>query len=90
MIRVVASITLGLALALAPTLGLADQHERGRSADKSKAAEKAPDASQGAEMRERREERKEIQSTYREGVEAGEERVKGKKPWWKFWGDDEE
>ena len=43
------------------------------------------------QMRERREERKEIQQAHRDARQAGEgETVKGKKPWWKFWGSDDE
>jgi len=45
---------------------------------------------QSAEMRERRDERKQIQEEYRSGSEPGQEGDKaagegGKKPWWKFW-----
>ncbi len=40
------------------------------------------------EMQARREERKEIQEEHREAREAGEAEPAGKKPWWKFWGDD--
>jgi hypothetical protein len=43
-----------------------------------------------AEMLERRDERKAIKGAYDEEVAGGAERVKGKKPWWKFWGSDED
>jgi hypothetical protein len=48
------------------------------------------------EMRARRDERNQIQEEYREGRENGDEVIadddstakkKGKKPWWKFWGE---
>lgn len=43
-------------------------------------------ASQTAQqMRERNEERKEVKEQY----QASDEKVKGKKPWWKFWGDED-
>lgn len=46
---------------------------------------------QSAEMRSRQQERKEIQDQYRTEQRAGEgEKVKGKKPWWKFWGSEDE
>ena len=41
-----------------------------------------------AEMQARQQERKEIHEEYKEAARSGEgEKVKGKKPWWKFWGD---
>jgi hypothetical protein len=47
--------------------------------------------SKGDEMQARQQERKEIQDQYRTAVKEGEaEKTKGKKPWWKFWGSDEE
>ena len=48
-------------------------------------------SSQSAEMRNRNEERKEIKEEYRTAVKSAEqERQTGKKPWWKFWGSEEE
>jgi hypothetical protein len=41
------------------------------------------------EMRTRSEERKAIKEEYKADVEAGGERIKGKKPWWKFWGSED-
>lgn len=37
----------------------------------------------------RRDERNAIKESYDADVKAGGEKVKGKKPWYKFWGDDE-
>jgi hypothetical protein len=90
--RIVASLALGLSLVFAPALTLADHHEteKGRKVEKSKGADKSKDKAQGAAMRERRDERKAIKDAYKEDVQAGGERVKGKKPWWKFWGSDDE
>jgi hypothetical protein len=46
---------------------------------------------QSATVRARQEERQQIKQEYREATRSGEaEKVKGKKPWWKFWGDDAE
>ena len=42
------------------------------------------------DMQARREERKEIQEGYREGRQEGEVAKAKKKPWWKFWGSDEQ
>ncbi len=61
-----------------------------------RAMEQAPDTGErvtsrnetSQEMQARREERKEIQEEHREAREAGEASPAGKKPWWKFWGDD--
>jgi len=43
----------------------------------------------GDEMQVRRDERKDVQETYREGAEGGSAQSgsaqAGKKPWWKFW-----
>jgi hypothetical protein len=50
-------------------------------------AAKGQGAEKSAEMKARRDERKAIQAEYREGVEGGGERVRGKKPWWKVWGE---
>lgn len=41
------------------------------------------------EMRALSEERKAIKEEYKADVEAGGERIKGKKPWWKFWGSED-
>ncbi|UCE87522.1 MAG: hypothetical protein JSU66_07350 [Deltaproteobacteria bacterium] len=90
--RILASLALGLSLVLAPSLGRSDQHQnqKGPKVEKSKGAEKSEGKAQGAAMRERRDEGKAIKEAYREDVKAGGERVKGKKPWWKFWGSAEE
>ena len=66
-------------------------------------AHKGVKGSKGVEMRDekmneharqavsRRDESKQIKQDYRDAVKSGEsERIKGKKPWWKFWGADEE
>ena len=42
------------------------------------------------EMEERKNERKAIKEEYHEAREAGGVEPAGKKPWWKFWGSDEE
>lgn len=51
--------------------------------------DKAQGEATSAEMQARRDERKAIKESYREGREAGEAPAKGKKPWWKFWESDE-
>ncbi len=41
------------------------------------------------EMQQRRDERKQIQQEYKEGRKSGEVEKAQKKPWWKFWGEEE-
>ena len=91
MSRIIASLVLGFALVAAPSLARADSHrpEVGERVEKSKGAAKSDGKAKGAAMRERRDEGKAIKDAYREDVQAGGERVKGKKPWWKFWGADD-
>jgi hypothetical protein len=50
-------------------------------------AAKGHGAAKSAEMKARRDESKAIKAEYREGVDGGAERVRGKKPWWKVWGE---
>ena len=42
------------------------------------------------EMQERKNERKAIKEEYHEARKAGDVEPAGKKPWWKFWGSDDE
>ncbi|MEQ8484418.1 MAG: hypothetical protein RIB46_08635 [Pseudomonadales bacterium] len=51
--------------------------------------DKARGEATSTEMQTRREERKVIQETYRDGQEPDSNPPKGKKPWWKFWGSDD-
>lgn len=64
--------------------------DKAQEADKARYRDRAEDAGsdKAQEMRARQEERKAIKEEYKADVEAGGERVKGNKPWWKFWGED--
>jgi len=56
---------------------------------KEKSAEKMNDRAR--EARERNAGSQQAKEDYKQAVKNGEaERVKGKKPWWKFWGSDTE
>lgn len=89
MIRWIVPMALGLSLSLAPALAFADHHEKGPKVEKMKGADKSAEKAMGDEMRDRRDEGKAIKGAYKEDVKDGAERVKGKKPWWKFWGSEE-
>ncbi len=65
--------------------GDAEREERRIRDEKARMGD-AAGAEQKAEMQERRQERKQIQEEYQEARKSGDtEKVKGKKPWWKFW-----
>lgn len=67
-----------------------DEAEQERRAGEQRGADAADKGSEKArEMRARKEERRAIKEAYKSDVEAGGERVRGKKPWWKFWGSDD-
>lgn len=51
--------------------------------------EQGKGAQTSAEMQERRDERKAIKEEYRSGDNAKADHA-GKKPWWKFWGSDDD
>jgi hypothetical protein len=50
-------------------------------------ADNGKGALKSAEMKGRHAERKAAKAEYDAAVEGGAERVKGKKPWWKVWGE---
>jgi hypothetical protein len=60
-----------------------EEQERTREAR----AGESDGSAKSAEMRSRQQESKEIKEEYKSATRSGEaEKVKGKKPWWKFWG----
>lgn len=59
-----------------------DMHPSSKHKDKQKGADS--DRGKGDEMRERRDERKQIMEEHKGATEPGEPQG-GKKPWWKFW-----
>lgn len=73
----------------APTAGR-EQHSEEQMQERHTEEHASEDSASGhgnevaQEMRQRRDERKEIQGQYREEGE----KTTGKKPWWKFWSDD--
>ena len=62
--------------------------DKDKAKAKDKAAADSSAGSRGDELRERRDERKAIMEEAK-GADADGEASKGKKAWWKFWGDEE-
>lgn len=68
-----------------------DDNDRDDDGDRDRADRGADEQNENAtEALARRDERKAIKESYQADVKAGGERVKGKKPWYQFWGDDDE
>ena len=93
--RMITAFTLGILVTLFALSAVADGN-KGKAENKS--ADRPPQVhvdgtdqadesgnAKALEMRERRDERKEIQQEYRDSGE----KQSGKKPWWEFWDEDE-